>query len=238
MTETAAGDSGPVFRLIYRSRSRVGAAERKHQLGEIFSVARSSNKKLGVTGALLITDDEFVQTLEGAEPVVRELYAKISKDKRHEHLELLDSGDVSERVFGRWAMAKVAAEGEPDIPLLTNVDKGGISPAQPRPTTEAQEIVLDVMRQSLGSGDGPERRPVRVPPSSAPRARTCTPPGVLAPAAVERREVRRVPARIRPSVVATGRHLLILAVPRHGGIPARACRFEYCRDRSRVAAHH
>ena len=92
MTETAAGGSGPVFRLIYRSRSRIGAAGRKHQLGEMFSVARSSNKKLGVTGALLITDDEFVQTLEGAEPVVRELYAKISKDKRHEHLELLDSG--------------------------------------------------------------------------------------------------------------------------------------------------
>jgi hypothetical protein len=41
---------------------------------------------------------------------VRELYAKISKDKRHEHLELLDSGNVSERVFGRWAMAKVAAK--------------------------------------------------------------------------------------------------------------------------------
>ena len=49
MTETAAGDSGQVFRLIYRSRSRIGAAERKHQLGEIFSVARSSNKKLSVT---------------------------------------------------------------------------------------------------------------------------------------------------------------------------------------------
>jgi len=60
MTETAAGDPGPVFRLIYRSRSRIGAADRKYQLGEIFSVARSSNKKLGVTGALLITDDEFV----------------------------------------------------------------------------------------------------------------------------------------------------------------------------------
>ena len=149
MIETGAGDSGPVFRLIYRSRGRIEPAERKHQLGEIFSVARSSNKKVGVTGALLITDDEFVQTLEGAEPAVRELYAKISKDKRHEHLELLDSGDVSERVFGRWAMAKVAAEGEPDIPLLTNVDKGGISPAQPRLVTEAQETVLDVMRQSL-----------------------------------------------------------------------------------------
>jgi len=149
MTETAAGDPGPVFRLIYRSRSRIGAADRKHQLGEIFSVARSSNKKLGVTGALLITDDEFVQALEGPEPVVRELYTKINKDKRHEHVELLESGDVSGRVFGRWAMAKVAADGEPDIPLLTNVDKGGISPAQPRPGTEAQETVLAVMRQSL-----------------------------------------------------------------------------------------
>ena len=149
MTETAAGDPGPVFRLIYRSHSRIGAADRKYQLGEIFSVARSSNKKLGVTGALLITDDEFVQALEGPEPVVRELYTKINKDKRHEHVELLESGDVSGRVFGRWAMAKVAADGEPDIPLLTNVDKGGISPAQPRPGTEAQETVLAVMRQSL-----------------------------------------------------------------------------------------
>ena len=81
--------------------------------------------------------------------MVRELYAKINKDKRHGHVELLESGDVSGRVFGRWAMAKVAADGEPDIPLLTNVDKGGISPAQPRPGTEAQEAVLAVMRQSL-----------------------------------------------------------------------------------------
>jgi hypothetical protein len=149
MTETAAGDPGPVFRLIYRSRSRLGAADRKYQLGEIFSVARSSNKKLGVTGALPITDDEFVQALEGPEPVVRELYTKIGKDKRHEHVELLESGDASGRVFGRWAMAKVAADGEPDIPLLTNIDKGGISPVQPRPGTEAQETVLAVMRQSL-----------------------------------------------------------------------------------------
>ena len=46
-------------------------------------------------------------------------------------------------------MAKVAADGEPDIPLLTNVDKGGISPAQPRPVTETQETVLTFMRQSL-----------------------------------------------------------------------------------------
>jgi hypothetical protein len=149
MTEVTPGDSGPVFRLIYRSHSRVAATERKYQLGEIFSVARSTNKRKGVTGALLITDDEFVQALEGPEPVVRELYAHIYKDKRHEQVDLLESGDVPGRVFGRWAMAKVAADGEPDIPLLSNVDKGGIVPAQPRPASEAAEAVLDRMRQAL-----------------------------------------------------------------------------------------
>ena len=133
MTETAAGDSGPVFRLIYRSRSRIGAAERKHQLGEIFSVARSSNKKLGVTGALLITDDQFVQTLEGPEPAVRDLYVKISKDRRHEHIELLESGDVPGRVFGRWAMAKVAADGEPTSPCWPTWTRAASAPRNPGP---------------------------------------------------------------------------------------------------------
>lgn len=149
MTDATSGGSGAVFRLIYRSRSRIPAAERKYQLGEIFSVARSSNKKAGVTGALLITDDEFVQALEGAEAVVRGLYDRIYKDRRHEHVEVLESGEVSGRVFGRWSMAKVAADGEPDIPLLTNVDKGGISAAQPRPATPEQEALVGFMRQAL-----------------------------------------------------------------------------------------
>jgi hypothetical protein len=149
VSDVASGDSGPIFRLIYRSRSRISATDRKAQLGEIFSVARSGNKKIGVTGALLVTDDEFVQTLEGPEAVVRDLYARIYKDKRHEQVALMESGEVPERVFARWAMARVAADGEPDIPLLANVDKGGIAPAQPRPTTPAQDSTLDFMRQAL-----------------------------------------------------------------------------------------
>jgi FAD-dependent sensor of blue light len=96
-----------------------------------------------------LTDDGDGSGRFRSEPAVRDLYAKISQDRRHEHVELLESGDVASRVFGRRAMAKMAAEGEPDIPLLTNVDKGGISPAQPRPATQAQEAVLDLMRQSL-----------------------------------------------------------------------------------------
>jgi hypothetical protein len=149
MADAARAQSGPVFRLIYRSRNLIPVAERKFQLGEIFSVARSKNKQAGVTGALLISEDSFAQALEGPEPLVRQLYARICQDGRHGQVELLQTRDGQQRVFGRWAMAKVAADGEPDIPLLTNVDKGGISPAQPRPTTTEQDAVLDFMRQSL-----------------------------------------------------------------------------------------
>jgi hypothetical protein len=149
MADSARTQSDPVFRLIYRSRNLIPVAERKFQLGEIFSIARAKNKRAHVTGALLITEDRFVQTLEGPEPVVRQLYARICQDGRHGQVELLDTQHAQERVFGRWAMAKVAADGEPDIPLLANVDKGGISPAQPRPTTAEQDDVLDFMRQSL-----------------------------------------------------------------------------------------
>jgi hypothetical protein len=149
MADTPQAEGGPVFRLIYRSRNLIPAAERKSELGQIFSVARSRNKAAGVTGALLTTDAEFAQTLEGPEAVVRDLYTRICADGRHSDVELLDTAAVPAPVFARWAMAKVSADGEADIPLLTNIDKGGIVPAQPRPTTPEQDAVLDFMRQSL-----------------------------------------------------------------------------------------
>jgi hypothetical protein len=143
----------PTFRLIYRSHNRIPEHDRKAQLGAIFSVARSTNKKRDVTGALLTYGDWFVQTLEGEEGTVRDLYDHIYKDSRHEKVTLISAEAVDGRVFSRWAMAKVAEDGEPDIPLLMNVNKGGISPAAPRPTTPAQDSILDLMRDSLRSAD-------------------------------------------------------------------------------------
>jgi len=136
------------FRLIYRSHNRIPAAQRKSEHGAIFSVARSQNKKADITGALLISGDWFVQALEGDEPAVKALYDHISKDRRHERVSVIDEQDVEERVFSRWSMARVSEDGEPDIPLLMNVDKGGASPAAPRPTTPEQDAVLDRMREA------------------------------------------------------------------------------------------
>ena len=142
-------DSDQAFRLIYRSHNRIPAHQRKAELGTIFSVARSQNKKANITGALLVHGDWFVQALEGEESAVRSLYEHIAKDGRHERVSLLDAQPVDTRVFSRWSMAKVSEDdGRPDIPLLMNVNKGGITPAARRPTTAAQDAVLDVMRDA------------------------------------------------------------------------------------------
>jgi hypothetical protein len=139
------------FRLVYRSHMRIAPDARKAELGAIFSSARSNNKRLGVTGALLVWEDFFVQTLEGEESVVRDLYDRIHRDVRHERVAVITEDPAAARVFGRWSMARVGEDDEPDIPLLMNRDKGGISPAAARSTTPEQDSLLAEMREAARS---------------------------------------------------------------------------------------
>ncbi len=146
-----ASDAGtPVFRLVYTSRSRIDADDRRTELGDIFTVARRSNRSLGITGALMVTGDAFAQTLEGDETAVRELYEHIRDDARHDEVTLLQAGTVGDRVFGRWAMAEVSGSGGPDTRLVSNASRGTIvaAGADERVTPE-QEPVLAFMRDSI-----------------------------------------------------------------------------------------
>jgi Sensors of blue-light using FAD len=133
------------FRLIYRSRNLIPEDQRKTELGSLFGQARSNNKRQGITGALLLSDDWFVQTLEGDEEAVRALFDQIEKDSRHGSVAVIETGRAV-RVFSKWAMARVAADGERDIALIAHVD--GIHRAAPQRTTGDQESVLDVMRSA------------------------------------------------------------------------------------------
>ena len=87
--------------------------------------------------------------LEGDEDAVRALFTHIERDGRH------DSVGSSSRAWWRrgcsprWAMARMAEDGEPDIPLIAHVE--GISPAAGRGTTPEQDEVLDAMRNAAGT---------------------------------------------------------------------------------------
>ena len=147
----AADDAQPTFRLIYRSRSLIGADERRAELGDIFTTARRKNRGLDVTGALVLSGDSFAQVLEGDEAVVRGLYATIREDPRHEDVAVLDEQTVDGRAFGRWAMARVATDGAADIRLMSNAQRGVIVavPGADSTVTPDQEAVLTFMRKSI-----------------------------------------------------------------------------------------
>ena len=151
MTEaqTPAGPA-PTFRLVYRSHSRVAADGRRAALASIFDVARANNAELQVTGALLVTDHYFVQTLEGEEGRVRALFERIRRDERHDEVIVVEEESPAERVFGRWAMARVSAAGGADIPLRTAED-GTLRPEAPASLTRDQAALLQRMRNTIGA---------------------------------------------------------------------------------------
>jgi hypothetical protein len=158
-THSAVADAGkavradPVFRLIYRSHSKIARAGFEAELGNILRVSRSNNGARGITGALLVYDDWFAQTLEGEESAVRSLFAKISADLRHASVELREEGMAPARVFSRWAMAMVAEHGNPDIPLAATT--AGVTEAAARATNSDQDRILDMMREATrGYGRG------------------------------------------------------------------------------------
>jgi hypothetical protein len=147
---TTPNETERVFRLIYSSHSTIEPDRCTTELGQIFTTARRNNRELGVTGALVVADDWFAQTLEGDETVVRKLYDEIAGDARHEQVKLLETKEVSGRTFGRWAMARVSADGGPDIRLLSNARAGTIVDAgADHHISSDQESVLAFMRGAI-----------------------------------------------------------------------------------------
>jgi hypothetical protein len=66
---------------------------------------REKNKRLAITGLLLLIQGKFIQYIEGPKNEIDKVYKKIKTDPRHNDLLLLDKGDLEERQFSDWSMA-------------------------------------------------------------------------------------------------------------------------------------
>ena len=105
-----------VFRIVYRSRSRIEPARSGLALSDILGMARNENTALGIAGALMLYQDWFAQVLEGAEARVRALFAPIRSDGRHGSVQVTEPLGGVCRTFPRWAMAYVGERDQPDVP--------------------------------------------------------------------------------------------------------------------------
>ncbi|MGB8166287.1 MAG: BLUF domain-containing protein [Chthoniobacteraceae bacterium] len=97
-----------IFQLSYAS-----AAPRpflRAELRELLGKARENNARIGITGLLLYHEQSFLQVIEGPEETVRSLYARISRDPRHDRVLLLMQRHHSGRSFAQWRMGFVDKE--------------------------------------------------------------------------------------------------------------------------------
>ena len=60
------------------------------------------NPTLNVTGALLHNNDFFLQVLEGNKETIKELFAKIRKDKRHKNILMILNQKIENRIFNNY----------------------------------------------------------------------------------------------------------------------------------------
>jgi hypothetical protein len=75
------------------------------ELGDLLTQARRGNERLGITGALVYGDGQFMQIMEGEQAALEALYAHIGQDRRHKGLFKLADRAIAERRFSDWSMA-------------------------------------------------------------------------------------------------------------------------------------
>lgn len=74
------------------------------QLGAMLAAIRPKNEALGITGMLLYSDGNIIQTLEGPEDAVEETFRSIEEDPRHRGIIVVLREPVTERAFPDWSM--------------------------------------------------------------------------------------------------------------------------------------
>lgn len=89
--------------LLYASSARSGITDK--DIDDIVATARAVNAELDVTGILAFDGNGFAQILEGEDEVIKTLYEKIERDRRHFGCVLLSYGEIDRRRFEDWTMA-------------------------------------------------------------------------------------------------------------------------------------
>lgn len=98
-----------IFRLIYVSTPPPGLDE--DGLDDLVHNIREQclghNSRQHLTGVLVYSLQAFIQSLEGEESRVLDLYARIKADKRHSDVQQILGAEAKGRAFPDWSMAFV-----------------------------------------------------------------------------------------------------------------------------------
>lgn len=102
----SARQAWPLATLCYQSRAL--PVTNSGELQGLLNEARERNRRLGVTGMLVHEGERFYQWLEGPRPALGSLWQSISRDARHDDVQLLGEGVTPARLFSEWDLRYVA----------------------------------------------------------------------------------------------------------------------------------
>jgi hypothetical protein len=91
-----------LYSAIYKSRCK-GIAD-WDLVESILESSSRNNPTSGITGVLIATQTHFLQILEGEFEALNETLERISRDTRHERVQLIRFSDIKKRRFDDWAM--------------------------------------------------------------------------------------------------------------------------------------
>jgi hypothetical protein len=103
-------------RVLYVSRA-VGP-QTTAVTASILSTAQAHNRHNGIGGVLCQGKGLYLQVLEGERSAVNRLYSRITADRRHRDVEMLQLEEVKQRRYADWSMAHVnLADDHPMVQL-------------------------------------------------------------------------------------------------------------------------
>ncbi|PPD45033.1 MAG: blue light sensor protein [Methylocystis sp.] len=104
-----------MLRLVYFSTAKLGLDQ--GSLEAIMASAVAHNRAAGVTGVLLFNGLNFLQALEGPEPVLERLYARIERDPRHAGVRIIRREAIEAVTFPDWGMKLTQVPRSESLPL-------------------------------------------------------------------------------------------------------------------------
>ncbi|WP_296245790.1 MULTISPECIES: BLUF domain-containing protein [unclassified Psychrobacter] len=91
-----------LLRLTYISAHNPNNAN--IELARILEQSRRNNELNGVTGALVMNENYFLQVIEGSRATINSLLQKLINDDRHFSLRVVECHEIEQRRWSKWSM--------------------------------------------------------------------------------------------------------------------------------------
>lgn len=129
--------------VLYISNTKLLFPEDQIIAEAIVEFSKEWNASVGITGALVFTERHFVQFIEGPTDAIADLLCKLSLDRRHSGMNIIERVAANQRQFEKWSLAYSGPDSFIDRELAPILQTGS-SVAQHVTATKLRSLLLSM----------------------------------------------------------------------------------------------